>query len=47
MEFEPHLISNRADIGVQIGTADSNGDGKTDMVLAAGRTGVLIFFNQR
>jgi hypothetical protein len=44
VEFVPHMISNRADIGTQVIAVDLNGDGKPD-VSAGGRTGAFVFFN--
>jgi hypothetical protein len=44
VEFVPHMINNRADIGTQVIAVDLNGDGKPDVVAAA-RTGAFVFFN--
>ena len=43
--FEPHLIDRESGVGVQVSTADLNGDGHQD-VLTVSKLGTFVFMNQ-
>jgi len=45
VEYTPHLINNYSGVGVQVVTADIDGNGKPD-VLQSARKGTSIFLNQ-
>lgn len=44
VNYTPHLIHNRSGVGVQVVTADVNGDGRPE-VLTSARKGTFVFFN--
>ena len=44
-QFEPHLIDRESGVGVQVSTADLNGDGHQD-VLTVSKLGTFVFMNQ-
>ncbi|MFG0335934.1 MAG: FG-GAP repeat domain-containing protein [Maioricimonas sp. JB049] len=46
VRFEPHLIDDRSGVGLQIATADVNGDGRID-VMTASKLGTFLFLNRR
>lgn len=43
--FEPHLMDRESGVGVQVSTADLNGDGRLD-VLTVSKLGTFVFFNE-
>lgn len=43
--FVPHFINDKSGVGVQVTTADVNGDGRVD-ILTASKMGTFVFLNQ-